>query len=125
MAPILAIRIVGGFIAGLVAAGRMAAKRRDAAAAERLRTAPVGDLAAEVAKAVTMAGWGRLEPGAALQAATAQSDRELLEGLDALWSALVAEDEASGRSGRDSNYFDFYDFGLARTSEALRERVAR
>lgn len=70
-----------------------------------------------------MAGWGRLAPGAALQAANARTEKDLLDGLEALWDALIAEDKEKDRSGRDSNYFDSYDFGLARVLAALPDRL--
>lgn len=120
---LVAILVILGAVAGLIASSHFAAKRRQKAAEERLRTAPIHDLASEVAHAVGLAGWGRLEPGAALQAADARTEKDLLDGLGALSDALIAEDREKDRSGRDSNYFDFHDFGLARISEALRARL--
>ncbi len=115
--------LMAGAVVGIIAAARVTARHRQKAFDERLRTPPVHDLAAEIATTVVSAGWDRLEPGAALQCPDARTEKNLLDGLDALLEALMAEDEEKGQTGRDSNYFNFYDLGLARVSEALRDRL--
>lgn len=90
---------------------------------EALRTEPVEVLADWARTAVRSERWERLEAGVALLREGESTEQALLDALEALLQALVLDDQAAGRSGRDSGYFEFYDQGLAAMCEALRDRL--
>lgn len=67
--------------------------------------------------------WDRFKTTQSMLQKITWTDKELLDGLENLFSEAVEEDKEKGRSGRDSNYFDFYDCGFASHCEALRDRL--
>ena len=67
--------------------------------------------------------WIRFKSAQAMLQKSSWTDQELLEGLENIFAEATKEDTEKGRSGRDSNYFDFYDCGFARHCEALRSRL--
>jgi hypothetical protein len=92
--------------------------------AARLRRAPIADLLSEVRDALRGERWEQMGPAPALLGEDRWTDDRLLRALDELFAALRADDESKGRSGRDSNYFEFHDCGLAAICEALQKRRA-
>jgi hypothetical protein len=88
-----------------------------------LQSEPVASLAAQVSQLVRAAQWQGLPAGAEIIRTERWTERQLLDALEALLQALVADDESKERSGRDSSYFEFYDNGLAAMCEALRDRL--
>lgn len=90
----------------------------------RLRRVPTADLVSEVREAIRYERWERLAAGRALLEPVNDrwTDETLLQGLEALLAAVNEDDRATGRSGRDSGYFEFHDCGLASICEALEHR---
>ena len=92
---------------------------------ERRLRAPTADLLAEAQAAVRFEHWERFGPADALLRASTWSDEQLLRALEELFAAARDDDASKGRSGRDSNVFEFHDCGLAWIADALRTRTAR
>jgi hypothetical protein len=85
---------------------------------------PADDLAREAVGAIDSERWGHFAAAESLSQRSEQwTDVALIEALENLWREVIADDQARGRQGRDSNRFEFYDTGLAVMLEVLRERV--
>lgn len=67
--------------------------------------------------------WIRFKSAQSMLQKTIWTDQELLEGLENVFTEATEEDTKKRRSGRNSNYFEFYDCGLASHCEALRDRL--
>lgn len=98
---------------------RVAARRRHA----WLRTCPIDGLVEQAREAIRFERWERFVEASDILSRAGWSERDLLHALEALWAAVVEEDRRLGRSGRDSNFFELYDSGIAAVLEALRDRV--
>jgi hypothetical protein len=90
---------------------------------QTLRSEPIHSLANRVSAAVRFERWDRFATGAEILKRDAWTESELLHALEKLFEDVTNEDHANGRTGRDSNFFEFYDCGLAAISEALRDRL--
>jgi hypothetical protein len=100
------------------------ARRSQEREAARLLRASTDVLLSEARSAITYEHWERFAPARALLQGDRWTDAELLRVLDELFAAVGEDDNVNGRSGRASNYFEFYDCGLASIVEALRKRTA-
>ena len=109
-----------GLPGSIVWRARRSQKRESA----RLLRASTEVLLSEARSAVHYEHWERFAPARALLQDDRWTDAALLRVLDELFAALNEDDQAKGRSGRDSNYFEFYDCGLASIVEALQNRTA-
>ncbi len=89
----------------------------------RLREAPLEELTKRCAEAVLSEQWERLDAGRSIVDGENWTERSLLDALNVLWTKITEEDGGRGRTGRDSNYFEFYDSGLAGITEALHDRL--
>lgn len=98
-------------------------RRRQAKLDRMLRSETTGALVQRVVEAIRYEQWGRLEAGSIILERDGWTEQALLDALEVLYRELLAEDDAHGRSGRDSNAFEFHDCGLAAICEALRDRV--
>jgi hypothetical protein len=79
------------------------------------------DLAQECATAVRGNGWLSTSAGEVLcSPGRAWTERELLEALEALFREVTTSDPGLGHG---SNYYMFYDAGLAEIGELLRDRL--
>lgn len=119
--------VVGLGIAGALAWGWLGipvrARRRaeaDRAARARMSATELARFALQVARSER---WDAFPAFARLKARAASvGDRDLYELLDALFAECAADDAARGRSGRDSNHFEWHDTGLVSVLEILRAR---
>lgn len=98
-------------------------RRRQRKQDELLRSAEISDLASMACQAIRYEGWDRFSAGTKIVNRVEWTDRELFDALEELWCAATDEDKESGKSGRESNYFELYDCGLAGIIEALTERL--
>jgi hypothetical protein len=99
-------------------------RRRDLARDLARQRAPASALLAEVKQAVRFEHWERFASGErilALDGACAEDD--LFAAVMALWGEVCDEDHREGRSGRDSNFFELYDSGIALIREELERRA--
>ena len=92
---------------------------------QRLTRVPTAELVASARNMIKFEHWEHFGPAAELLQKAQWTDEELRANLDALYAAVVEEDRAQGRSGRDSNSFEFHDCGLAGICEALQARAMR
>jgi hypothetical protein len=86
---------------------------------------PIDDLLANVRMSLRVEKWERFPSGHALLQDRPWTDQALRETLSQLLAEVVAEDRAQGRDGRESNYFEFHDSGLAGILELVEARLAR
>jgi hypothetical protein len=100
------------------------ARRSQKRESARLLRASTEVLLSEARSAVTYEHWEKFAPARALLEGDRWTDAELLRVLDELFAALSEDDTAKSRAGRDSNWFEFYDCGLASIVEALQKRTA-
>lgn len=87
-----------------------------------IQTADANRRAKDILK-ILSTDWKRFKTAQAMLQKTVWTDQELLEGLESVFTEATKEDAEKGRSGRDSNYFEFYDCGFASHCEALRNRL--
>ncbi|MDI1480373.1 hypothetical protein [Polyangium sp. y55x31] len=89
----------------------------------RSRMSP-DDLAQEVHSSIRYEQWDRFPSAAAILArSSGWSDQNLCDALKALLAEVAQEDQQAGRNRRDSNYFEFYDCGLAGILDVLEARL--
>ncbi len=92
---------------------------------ERLRRLSADELARLVAERLARhEQWRRFAGVSAFVLRTSPwTDEALSQSLDSLRSEVCSEDGRLGRTGRDSNYFEWHDAGLVSIEEILAERV--
>jgi hypothetical protein len=91
---------------------------------ERLAATSTDDLARSASELIRYERWERFPSAVAvLERSSGWSDSSLREALRALFAECAEEDRERGRGGRDSNYFELYDCGLAAILEELDRRA--
>jgi hypothetical protein len=87
------------------------------------RRASAEELLTEAKEAVRSEGWQRFRSGQGILSLESTSESGLYTSLRALWEEACEEDRKTGRSGRDSNYFELHDCGIAWIMEELQQRA--
>jgi hypothetical protein len=91
---------------------------------DRRSTMPADDLAREAQARIRHERWEKFASATAVLArSSGWSDQDLYDTLRALLAEVAQEDQQTGRHGRESNYFEFYDCGLAGIVEVLDARL--
>jgi hypothetical protein len=98
---------------------RQTLRRRKA----QLMKAPTAELVADARSAVRFERWERFPAGKTLVVEDIKDDAQLRVVINQLFAAVTEEDREKNRRGRDGNYFEFYDSGLALVLEVLEERM--
>jgi len=121
LAPLVAavIAMLGTYVLARMVASRLRHWRHRKA----LRSDSMGSLAREASDAIRSERWDRLEAGSRIVRGESWTEEGLLDALEELWKTLDEEDDAKGQRGRGSNYYEFYDSGLADIYWALRDRL--
>jgi hypothetical protein len=99
-------------------------RRRDQRRTAARQRATTGELLIDAKDAVRSEGWQRFKSGErilSLEQSCAESDFYL--ALKTLWAEACDEDHQKGRSGRDSNFFELHDCGMAALTEELERRA--
>jgi hypothetical protein len=91
---------------------------------ERLRRAPIAELLAGTRKAIRHEKWEHLGPAGGLLQDDGWTDDGLLRALRELRRAVLDDDAARGRFGRDSGGFEWHDCGISLICDALEARRA-
>jgi hypothetical protein len=81
------------------------------------------ELLVEARRAVQFERWERFPAGKTLVTDEIHSDARLREVIRKLFTEVTEEDRERNRDGRDGNYFEFYDSGLAMLLEVLEDRL--
>ncbi len=110
----------GSSIPGSIAwRARRAMRQRKA----QLMKAPSAELLADARRAVQFERWERFPAGKTLVVDDIKNDAQLRVVINQLFAAVTEEDREKNRRGRDGNYFEFYDSGLALVLEVLEGRM--
>jgi hypothetical protein len=99
---------------------RRATRRRKA---WLVRASPA-QLLDEVRRSVQFERWERFPTGRMLMVSNLRDDAALMDAVERLFAEVTDEDREKNQHGRDSNFFEFYDSGLALVLDALEARVS-
>jgi heme exporter protein D len=101
-------------------------RRRDRLREAARQRAPTHELVTGAKWAVRFEGWERFETGKRILSLDDNCSESVLHtSLKALWVEVCEEDRQECRSGRDSNFFELYDCGIAAIIEELERRAGQ